>query len=113
MGEFTYFYRGSEIPESSKEARVQLEKWSAWFKDLGAGGCLKDPGHPLAASGKFVLAKGKIVRGGTFEEAKDVIAGFSVVVAQDIAHATELSKDCPILESGGSVEIRPVRTLNK
>ena len=112
MGAFTYLYRGSEIPESQQEARLQLEKWSAWFKDLGARGCLKDPGHPLADSGKFVLAKGKIVRDGTFAEANDVIAGFTVIVAKDIAHAIELSKGCPILESGGSVEIRPVRTLN-
>jgi hypothetical protein len=29
-----------------------MEKWVAWFKELGATGHLKDPGHPLEGSGK-------------------------------------------------------------
>jgi hypothetical protein len=30
------------------------------------------------------------------------------VEANDLAHAVEISKGCPILEGGGSVEVRPV-----
>jgi hypothetical protein len=89
-----------------------MEKWVAWFKELGAKGHLKDPGHPLEATGKVVNGVGKVVKDGPFAEAKDVVGGYIVVEANDLAHATELSKGCPILEVGGSVEIRPIQILN-
>jgi hypothetical protein len=40
-----------------------------------------------------------------------VVLGFIVIEARDLAHAVELSTGCPIVEGGGSVEIRPVGTL--
>ena len=44
-------------------------------------------------------------------EAKDLLLGFIVIEARDLAQAVELSAGCPIVEGGGSVEIRPVGTL--
>ena len=41
-------------------------------------------------------------------EAKDIVLGFIIVEARDLAEATELSKDCPMALGGGSVEVRPV-----
>jgi hypothetical protein len=35
-----------------------------------------------------------------------------VIEARDIDHAVELSKGCPILEAGGSVEVRQIQKLN-
>jgi len=35
-----------------------------------------------------------------------------VIEAKDLQHAAELSKGCPILEVGGSVEVRPVQILD-
>jgi hypothetical protein len=35
-----------------------------------------------------------------------------LIEARDITHAVELSKGCPILEVGGSVEVRPVEKFN-
>jgi len=45
-------------------------------------------------------------------EAKDIVGGFSLIEANDLAHAVEISKGCPILEVGGSVEVRPVQQMN-
>jgi hypothetical protein len=89
-----------------------MEKWVAWFKDLGAKGHLKDYGHPLEAVGRVVKGKQKIVNDGPYAEAKDVVGGYSVIEAKDLEHAVEISKGCPILEIGGSVEVRPIETLN-
>jgi hypothetical protein len=112
MSEFTYLFRGRQTSGSPEERQQHLEKWVAWFKDLGAKGHLKNPGHPLEGTGKVVSGTQKIIKDGPFAEAKDVVAGFIVVEADDLAHATELSKGCPILEVGGSVEVRPVQTIN-
>jgi hypothetical protein len=112
MSEFTYLFRGRAIPSSPEERQQHLGKWVAWFKDLGAQGKLKDPGHPLEDAGKVVTGSKKMIKDGPFAEAKDVVAGYIIVHAQDLAHATELAKGCPILEVGGSVEVRPVQILN-
>jgi len=86
-----------------------MEKWMAWFKELGEKGHMKDPGHPLEHTGKVVKGKQKAVMDGPYAEAKDVIGGFTVIEAKDLAQATELSKGCPILDVGGSVEVRPIQ----
>lgn len=112
MSEFTFLFRGRDLPESPDERQKHLACWLAWFKDLAAKGYLKDPGHPLEEDGKVVHGKHKVVKDGPFAETKDVIAGYIIVEAKDLAHATELSKGCPILDVGGSVEVRQIQYLN-
>jgi hypothetical protein len=112
MSEFTYLIRGRENAASPEQVQKTMAKWVAWFKELGANGHIKDPGNPLEATGKVVSGKQKIVTDGPFAEAKDVIGGYLVITANDIDHAVELSKACPILEVGGSVEVRPIEKLN-
>lgn len=112
MSEFTYPFRGRDRSASPEQMQRTMEKWVAWFKDLGAKGHLKDPGHPLEASGKVVKGKQKTVNDGPYAEAKDVVGGYIVIEAKDLAHATELSKGCPVLDVGGSVEVRPIEKLN-
>jgi len=112
MSEFTYLFRGRETSPSPEQMQKTMEKWVAWFKELGAKGHLKDPGHPLEHTGKVVTGKQKIVNDGPYAEAKDVVGGFILIEAEDLAQATELSKGCPILEVGGSVEVRPIQKMN-
>ena len=112
MSEFTYLFRGREISPSPEQMQKTMQKWVAWFKDLGAKGHLKDPGHPLEPTGKVVSGKQKAVNDGPYAEAKDVVGGYIVVEAADLNQAVELSKGCPILEVGGSVEVRPNQKIN-
>ena len=112
MSEFTYLFRGRDTTASPEQMQKTMEKWVAWFKDLGAKGHLKEPGHPLEHTGKVVKGKQKVVNDGPYAEAKDVIGGYIVVEAKDLSHAVEISKGCPILEAGGSVEVRPIQTMN-
>jgi hypothetical protein len=114
MSEFTYLYRGGNADTSQSPEQMQrtMQKWVAWFKELGATGHLKAPGHPLEGAGKVVKGNQKIVTDGPYAEAKDVVGGFTLIEADDLAQAAELSKGCPILEVGGSVEVRPIRKLS-
>jgi len=112
MSEFTYLYRGRDTTASPEQRQQHLQKWVAWFKELGAKGYLKELGHPLEMAGMVVKGNQKIVTDGPYAEAKDVVGGFSLIEATDLAHAVEISKGCPILEVGGSVEVRPVQQMN-
>jgi hypothetical protein len=42
------------------------------------------------------------------ESGEQIVAGYMIIEAQDLERALELAKGCPILEAGGSVEVRPI-----
>jgi len=84
MSEFTYLFRGRETAASPEQMQKTMEKWVAWFKELGAKGHIKDTGHPLEHTGKVVKGKQKIVNDGPYAEAKDVVGGYVVIEATDI-----------------------------
>jgi hypothetical protein len=88
-----------------------MQKWVAWFKELGEKFVVKDPGNPLDASDKVVRGHGKSIHDGPYAEAKDLVNGYVLIEAATIDHAVELSKGCPIFEDGGSVEVRPTLKL--
>lgn len=112
MSEFTYLFRGRDTSASPEQMQKHMEKWLAWFKELGDKGHVKDPGHPLEATGKVVKGKQKVVNDGPYAEAKDIVGGYMLIEASDLTHAVELSKGCPILEVGGSVEVRPIQKMS-
>ena len=114
MSEFVYLFRST--PEGQQEAmgtpeRAQrsLESWMAWIRELEAGGYLKHRGQPLERTGAVVGAA--TVTDGPYVEAKDMVLGFLVVEARDMAEAVRLAARCPIAVGGGSVEVRPVMPL--
>jgi len=116
MSQFLYLYRSTsaarqEAMGTPDKAQQNMQKWMAWMNELGAKGHLKDRGQPLDQQGKVVRGHAKQVVDGPYTEAKDIVGGFSIVEAKDINQAVELSRGCPILDGGGSVEVRPVLTM--
>ena len=110
MSDYVYLYRSSQRPAGSPEQmQQQMQRWMAWMKELGEKGHIKDAGHPLEQTGKLVRGKEKTVTDGPFAEAKDIIGGYTLVQATDLAQAVELTSGCPIFDVGGSVEVRPVQ----
>jgi hypothetical protein len=112
MSELAFLYRGRETNASPERMQKTIQKWMVWFKDLREKGHIADIGHPLEDTGSVVRGKEKAVHDGPYAEAKDVVGGFTLIQAKDLAQASELAKGCPILEVGGSVEVRPLRIMN-
>ncbi len=113
MSEFVYLFRTTESDRreamgTPERARRSMEVWMAWIRDLEARGHLSSRGKPLDRTGRVVRGKKRLVTDGPFAEAKDIVLGFLVVEAKDLAEATELAGGCPMLEGEGTVEIRPV-----
>mgnify|MGYP001954960674 CR=1 FL=1 len=44
-------------------------------------------------------------------EGKEVVGGYLIVKANDLAHAVELSKGCPIYEHEGTTEVRELMEM--
>lgn len=111
MSEFVYLYRGGERPNSPEQGEQEMQKWVAWLGELGAKGHVKDRGQPLDPTGKVIRGKQKVVTDGPYPESKDIVGGYTLVEAKDLTQAAELSKGCPIFDSGGLVEVRPVMKM--
>jgi hypothetical protein len=111
MTEFIYLYRGYNGSASPEEMQQKMTKWMTWLKDISDNGHLKTFGDPLEPIGKVVKGANKQVVDGPYAEAKDLIGGYSIIVATDLGQAVELSLGCPIFEDGGSVEVRPIRQM--
>jgi hypothetical protein len=67
-----------------------------------------DAGNGLKTEGCVVNAK-KVITDGPFIEAKEIVGGYAIVQADNLAAAAEFAKGCPVLLTGGSVEVRPLR----
>ena len=116
MSQFLYLYRMTESARheamgTPELAQQNMQRWMTWMQELDAKGHLKDRGQPLEMTGKVVRGRQKSVTDGPYAEAKDVLLGFIIIEARDLEQAVEISTGCPIVEGGGSVEIRPVGQL--
>ena len=116
MSEFIYLFRSTADAASAamgtaERAQQSMQTWLAWIRELEAAGHLRDPGQPLDRAGKVVGGKDRVISDGPYVEVKDVVLGFIVVEARDLDHATALAAGCPILDGGGSVEVRPVNQI--
>jgi hypothetical protein len=89
------------------EMQALGKKWKDWSGGIAAQGKLTSGGSRLAPEGK-VLKPGGIVTDGPFVEIREWLGSFIVIKADSLEEATTLAHGCPALESGGSVEIRPV-----
>lgn len=118
MSEYVLLYRNTaEAREQAmgtpERSRASMVKWRAWLDDMTAKGQLKNVGLPLHVDGRVVRGPGRSVTDGPYAETKEVVGGFSIIEARDFAHAAEIASGCPILEGGGSVEVRPVLALSE
>jgi hypothetical protein len=116
MSEYIYLFRATEAQSQQamgtpELAQKSMQAWLGWIRNLETKGHLKNPGQPLDRTGAVVRGRDRVITDGPFAEAKDLVLGFTIVEARDVAEAAELAKGCPILEGGGSVEIRPVRKM--
>jgi hypothetical protein len=104
MSQFVYLYRGAERGHSPEKMQETMQKWMAWFKELGDKGHIKDIGQPLEHTGKLVKGKQKTVTDGPFAETKDIIG------------ATRWSKPVIWIKRWSfpraAVEVRPVMKMN-
>jgi hypothetical protein len=95
---------------SPEEMEAGIQLYAAWSEGLAARGKLRGGDKLRDREGRVVRGAGdeQRVTDGPFAEAKEVLGGFFVIEADDYEEALELTRDCPHLEFGGTVEIRAV-----
>ena len=113
MSEFIYLYRRPPTPGlSPKQLEERMQRWRAWFDNLEKNGHLVSVGQPLASTGGGVVRDAKgTTSDGPYAETKDIVIGYSVIVAADFSEAVRLTADWPAFDEGGVLEIRPVMMM--
>jgi hypothetical protein len=108
MEKYMFIFIGGDASHLSPEKQeAQMNKWFAWVQKLQEQGRY-DSGEALLPSGKTIRSVKKTVTDGPYAESKEIIAGYFVVTAKDLAEATELAKEYPDFELDGVIEIREV-----
>jgi hypothetical protein len=111
--DYMLLFRGNIWDKGLSPEQLQkvVSDWMAWFERLKEEGrCLG--GHPLEKEGKLVSGKqGRTVADGPFAESKEAIGGYFYLQVADENEAIEIAKQCPGLEYGAVVEVRPVAEI--
>jgi len=96
---------------SPEQLQKVVSDWFAWFERLkDEGKCTG--GHPLEKEGKIVSGKqGRTVADGPFAESKEAVGGYFYLQVSDVDEAIEIARQCPGLEYGAVVEVRPVAEI--
>lgn len=90
-----------------EEQQVIAKKWNEWVGGIARQEKLVSYGPRLDAEGK-VLKGGGVITDGPFVEIRERLGGMIVVKAKNLDEATTLAHGCPVLDEGGSVEVRPL-----
>lgn len=107
--EYLLLFRGNDWYRdlSPEELQGVMSRWKAWFDGLSAQGKLK-AGQPLQAEGKVISGKKRVVTDGPFAESKEAIGGYFLLTVDTMDEAVAIARNCPGLEYGATVEVRPV-----
>jgi hypothetical protein len=111
MRNFMFLFRGGETPTSPEGMQAQMQKWMNWIQKLRDEGKYV-AGDPLEGKGKVLRSPNKVITDGPFAEGKELVGGYFLVHAESLDAAAAMAKDCPIFETGGSVEVRPIQIIN-
>ncbi len=115
MSNFLYLFRGGDEnfnKLSQEEKQAHMEVWATWMGGLTEEGRLVD-GLPLGPDGKVVENRGEVITNGPFAEGEEIVGGYLIVSAKDLAEAVEISKGCPIFDyEGSTVEVREIMSMD-
>ncbi len=97
MAKYLLLFHGGSMPESEEEGKAVMAAWGTWFGTLGAA--VADPGNPSSAA-RTVNANGSVSSNGA-----PSASGYTILEADSLDAAVEMTKSCPVLAGGASVEV--------
>ncbi|MGI9406357.1 MAG: YciI family protein [Hyphomicrobiaceae bacterium] len=96
MPKFVYVYHGGGKPDADTDMAKVMAAWNSWLDGVNA----VDRGAPVGMS-STVHPGGSVSDDG----GANPTSGYSIVEASNKDDAVARAKGCPILDSGGSVEV--------
>ncbi|MFZ2281795.1 MAG: YciI family protein [Prosthecobacter sp.] len=111
--EYLLLIRGTHWNHGMSPSELQhvMTDFYAWVDRLGKTGIHRGA-QPLMEEGKLVSGpKGATVTDGVFAESKEAIAGYFRIAVGSMDEAVRIAQECPILQYGATIEVRPIADL--
>ena len=96
MAQYIIIYLGGEQPANADDAQQHMEKYREWLASLGDA--VVSALNPLKDT-HVVSDKGATNGSST------AMSGFTIIQANSLEAVLEMSKSCPFLEIGGTLEV--------
>ena len=101
--------RGGIHPKDLPPERIQqlMQQFDDWMRQMQ--GQLKGAGR-LEDDGRLLSRKhGQLAVDGPYAESKEVVGGYFLISAVDLAQAMKIAEGCPLLDNEGTVEVRQLQ----
>ena len=108
--EYLLLIRGTHWNHGMSPSELQhvMTDFYAWVDRLGKAG-IRRGAQPLVEEGRLVSGlKGATVTDGVFAESKEAIAGYFLIAVGSMDEAVRIAQECPILQYGAAIEVRPI-----
>ena len=115
MARFLFLQRGGceDQPQMTpEEQQVRMKSCMEWMTSGQQEGWLLDPGAPLMG-GAAVVDSSLTVMDGPFAESKELVGGYTIVEAPDLATACELAKRTIEMTGAGKIEVREITNMGQ
>lgn len=118
--QYMLLMHGIEDEDSNPEDIPRTDEgepcWMPWWREMTEHGGIKSlNGAQLQPSrtATTVRANGTevLVADGPFAETKEQILGFDIIECEDLDEAIYAASRHPVAQSGGVIEVRPVRAM--
>ena len=95
---------------SPKEMETLANEHIAWAENLANAGQFIS-GDGLQEKSTLISGKDSVIKDGPYLESKEIIGGYYLLQAKDLATMVKIAKGCPCHKWGGTTEIRPIMDM--
>lgn len=113
MAKFMFLQRGGcedRAEMTPEQMQAMMKSCMEWMKSGQEEGWLLDPGAQLSG-GAAVVESDMTVIDGPFAESKELVGGYTIVEAPDLATACELAKRTIQMAGAGKIEVREIANM--
>ena len=112
MNEFMLLFRmnitSKEAQPTEEQMKGYMHDWMQWINEIAAQDRLAPGGNHLSREGRVLKSSGEQLETPHICDEQSV-AGYILIWAENLDHATEIGRKCPILNGENtSVEIREI-----
>jgi hypothetical protein len=112
MKEFVLIFRmnitNKEAQPTKEQMAIYMQQWMKWINGIAKNEQLADGGNHFSRQGRVLKPQNQIIDTPYIAD-NNSVAGYLIILADNIEGATEIAQKCPILNGENtSVEIREV-----
>ena len=110
MKDFMLLVKGDGSHSSPEQMQKKLENYMVWMEKWKSTENYVS-GAPFQSVGNFLIDQQTILSEGEFLNPSETIGGYIHIKADGIQQATEIAKECPLLDGCG-IYVRPFLEMN-